>query len=155
VPRAAAPYWRRIAAWLIDEVARVLFFGVLLIVLVMLGGQLPDAVEPGEEASFNAIAPQVVLRIGLSWICWSLGTSPGAMVMRLRLVDAQGKAPGPVRGGVRAVLEVVSVATLMVGFAWAIVTRRRQTWHDFGSGTFVIDASAEDREHSPREGWRD
>ena len=100
----------------------------------------------------RAIAPQVVLRIGLSWICWSQGTSPGAMVMRLRIVDAQGRAPGPILGGVRAVLEVLSVATLMVGFAWAIFTRRRQTWHDFGSGLYVINAPPEGERERPREG---
>lgn len=134
-----AQIWRRSTAWLVDELARTFFYPLLLIVLVMLGGEMPDPVSP-TEVTLTAILPQIVLRIGLSWIFWSQGTSPGAMVMGLRIVDAQGNPPGPVRGGIRALVEIVSISMLLVGFAWALFTRRRQTWHDLAAGTYIVDA---------------
>lgn len=136
---------RRISAWLIDELARTLFYPLLLIVLVMFGGQVPEAPAPG-DLSVTAILPQMVLRVGLSWIFWSMGTSPGAMILHLRIVDGHGHPPGPIRGGVRALVEVVSISTLLAGFAWALFSRRRQTWHDLAAGTYVVNA--------PREGDR-
>lgn len=136
---------RRLGAWLIDELVRTLFYPLLLIVLVMFGGQIPEPARPG-ELSAGVVIPQMVLRAGLSWIFWSQGTSPGAMLLHLRLVDAQGNPPGPVRGGVRAVVEIVSIFMMLLGFAWALFSRRRQTWHDLASGVYVIN--------DPREGER-
>ena len=138
-----AGFRRRIGAWLIDELARTLFYPLLLIVLVMFGGQVPEAPAPG-DLSVTAILPQMVLRVGLSWIFWSLGTSPGAMLLHLRIVDGSGRPPGPVRGGVRAIVEVLSISTLLIGFAWALFSRRRQTWHDLAAGTYVVDAPERD-----------
>lgn len=139
---------RRSAAWIIDEAARTLFYTVLLMVIVMLGGQIPDPVTPG-NASLTAILPQVVMRVGLSWIFWSQGTSPGAVVMRVRLVDAAGNPPGATRGLIRGLVEVLSISTLLLGFFWALFTRRRQTWHDLAAGVYVVDAR-EERDRAPR-----
>gem|GEM_PF-3561333 len=144
-----ATIWRRLAAWLIDEVVRTLFYAVLLIMLAMFAGYVPEPVAPG-ELNAGAIIPQIVLRAGLSWIFWSQGTSPGAMLLQLRLVDAHGNPPGPTRGGIRAMVEIVSIMTMLLGFAWALFSRRRQTWHDLASGVYVINAPGRDR--SEREG---
>ena len=141
-----AGFRRRIGAWLLDELARTLFYPLLLIVLVLFGGQVPDAPAPG-DLNVTAILPQMVLRVGLSWIFWSMGTSPGAILLGLRIVDANGAAPGPVRGGVRAIVEVLSLSTLLIGFACALFSRRRQTWHDLAAGTYVVNAP----ERGPRD----
>lgn len=140
---------RRLGAWLIDELARTFFYPLLLLVLVMFGGQIPDPVAPG-ELSAGAVIPQIVLRAGLSWIFWSQGTSPGAMLLHVRLVDAHGNAPGPVRGGIRAMVEIVSIMTLLLGFAWALFSRRRQTWHDLASGVYVINEPSGNRDARER-----
>ncbi len=137
---------RRLGAWLIDEVARTFFYTLLIIVLILGGGWVPEPVDPG-EFSLAAVLPQMVLRVGLSWIFWSQGTSPGARLLHVRLVDAQGNPPGPTRGGIRALVEIVSISTLLIGFAWALFSRRRQTWHDLASGVFVVNDT---RDRTPR-----
>jgi len=129
---------RRLGAWLIDELARTFFYTLLLLVLILIGGWVPEPVTPG-EFSLAAVLPQMVLRFGLSWIFWSQGTSPGAMLLKVRLVDAAGNPPGPRRGGIRAAMEIVSISTLLIGFAWALVSRRRQTWHDAAAGVYVVN----------------
>lgn len=143
-----ATLWRRLGAFLIDELARFLFYPLLMVVLVLFGGQIPDPVSPG-DFSAGVIIPQLVLRAGLSWTFWSHGTSPGAMLLHLRLVDAHGNAPGSARGGVRATVEIVSVF-VPLGFAWALFSRRRQTWHDLASGVYVINAPREELDDTPR-----
>lgn len=137
-----AALWRRVAAWLIDEVARTLFYPLILLVFVLLGGSPPATVSP-TEVTLADVLPQIVLRAGLSWLFWSRGTSPGAMVLHVRLVDAEGLPPGGRRAAIRALVEIVSVSTLFIGFAWALFSRRRQTWHDMASGVYVVDAPAE------------
>jgi len=141
---------RRLGAWAIDELARTLFYALLLFVLILVGGWVPEPVDPG-EFSLAAFLPQMVLRFGLSWIFWSQGTSPGAMLLNVRLVDALGNPPGPRRGAIRAAVEIISISTLLVGFAWALFSRRRQTWHDLAAGVFVVNAP---REATTPEGLR-
>ena len=44
-------------------------------------------------------------------------------------------------------MEVLSLSTLLIGFAWALFSRRRQTWHDLAAGTYVVNAP----ERGPRD----
>lgn len=122
--------------------ARTLFYAFVIIFFVTLGGSLPEPVST-TEPTLDVVLPQVVMRVGVSWIFWSQGTSLGAIVMGLRIVDSAGQPPGPARGGIRAVVEVVSIFVLLVGFAWALFTRRRQTWHDLAAGTYVVEVPRE------------
>ena len=131
-----APIWRRVAAWLVDEMARAIFYAVLVVFVL---GVSDATISSTGDVNLRALLPQIVMRIGLSWIFWSRGISPGAVLLRVRLVGPDGEVPGTSRAGVRAALEVVSVLGMFIGFAWALVSRRRQTWHDLAAGTYVVN----------------
>lgn len=137
-----APLWRRAAAWSVDELARSLFYAVLLV--FVLGVSDANLATSG-EVDMRVLLPQIVMRIGLSWIFWARGTSPGAALFRLRIVGPMGEVPGPRRALIRATLEVASVLGMFLGFAWALVSRKRQTWHDLAANTYVVNLPAEER----------
>lgn len=66
------------------------------------------------------------------------GRTLGRWVLGLRLVDARGLPPSPLRAVLRAVLAVFSFALFLVGFWLALFDRRGQALHDKLTRTFVI-----------------
>lgn len=147
-----APYWRRIAAWLVDEVARTIAYVLVLMLVILFGGSVPEPATAA-DITLGDFVPQVLVRVALSWVFWSNGVSPGGLLLRVRIVDAQGRRPGHARGGVRALVEIVSLVPLLLGFASALLSRRGQTWHDLAAGTYVVneaDAVPAEREDDGR-----
>lgn len=69
---------------------------------------------------------------------WTLlGRTPGMMVLGLRVVAADGGAPGARRSVVRALGYWIS-AILLIGFIWIAIDRQRQGFHDKLAGTYVV-----------------
>jgi uncharacterized RDD family membrane protein YckC len=69
------------------------------------------------------------------------GTTPGGMVMGLRLVTADGTNPSVSMAIVRYIMGIVSAAVIFIGYLWALGQKKR-TWHDIVAGTWVINANA-------------
>ncbi len=89
----------------------------------------------------------------LQWLYGSVGSSPGKHLLGLRIVCADGSSPGWSRGLRRAVgsllstlpagalwlyIALVNPVPLGLGYAWAALDRRKQTWHDRLAGTYVV-----------------
>lgn len=86
----------------------------------------------------NAIQTFVLLMAtGICWAYWS--ATPGKMLFRIKIVDAETGAP---ISGHQVVLRlagyVVSGVVLCLGFFWIGFDPRRQGWHDKMAGTVVI-----------------
>lgn len=131
-----AGFWIRVAAVLIDLVWMV---AVILVPLAFIYGEpyfTGDALIHGFwDIFFNYILP-FVLTIWF-WLRF-LGT-PGKMILRLRIVDADtgnrmslGQAVG------RYFAYILSALPFMLGYLWVGVDRRKQGWHDKLAGTLVI-----------------
>lgn len=88
------------------------------------------------------LAPVAALvGLGIIWTAaWeaSTGRSPGARLLRLRIVDRSGRRIRPKHAWLRALGAVLNTATLGLGYLWIIVSRFRRGWHDLVSGAVVI-----------------
>lgn len=70
---------------------------------------------------------------------WTLGgQTPGKALMGVRIVRLDGQVMTIGRSVRRFIGYVVCIATLGLGFAWAIIDDRRQGWDDKLAGTCVI-----------------
>lgn len=80
------------------------------------------------------------LLIGFYFVLsWNLiGSTPGDLVMGLRVVKTDGENVSFWRSFLRLIGAVVSAVFLFIGFIWALFDRRRQGWHDKVGGTFVL-----------------
>ena len=87
-------------------------------------------------------ATQVLFR----WPWNAIGWSPGKRLLGLRVVDAEGNAPGLVRGFVRSLFALASDLPLFIGYVWAFFDGQRRAWHDHLARTWVVRA----REDSER-----
>jgi uncharacterized RDD family membrane protein YckC len=68
--------------------------------------------------------------------------TPGRFLFGIRLVDDTGQRPSPLRSWLRAGLSVFSFGLFLGGFYLALVSRNRQTLHDWLSSTFPVRMDA-------------
>jgi uncharacterized RDD family membrane protein YckC len=66
------------------------------------------------------------------------GQTPGMRLMRLRLLDPNGNAPGFWRSAIRLLGLGVAIAIAFLGFVPALVDDRRRALQDFLAGTTVV-----------------
>ena len=77
------------------------------------------------------------LYFGVCWHVWS--ATPGKMLLRMKIVDAETGAPMSDRQiMIRLAGYGVSAFFAMIGFFWIHIDKRRQGWHDKMAGTVVV-----------------
>ena len=108
-------FWRRLFAYLLDAV---------LLNVVLRFTPTSDAVNAG-----------IALLYFLGG--WAAGGTLGMRLLGIRLVDAEGKMPGPVRALRRLLGVIVAVVPFGLGLLWIAADRRKQGWHDKIAGTFA------------------
>jgi hypothetical protein len=97
-----------------------------------------------ESGFFRRWAANVMFQFGvlavLTALCWwKWSSSPGKMIMRLKIVDA--KTEQPIKGW-QIVMRVfgyfISGLPFGLGFIWISFNKRRQGWHDMLANTVVV-----------------
>lgn len=72
-------------------------------------------------------------------LSWNLiGSTPGDLVMGLRVVKTDGNSVSFLHSFLRLIGAIVSAVFLFIGFIWALFDSRRQGWHDKIAGTYVL-----------------
>jgi uncharacterized RDD family membrane protein YckC len=90
--------------------------------------------------TFMAIAG-VLVEVAYFAGFWStVGQTPGMRLMRLRVIDATGSAPGLGRSLLRLVGLALAILLLLTGFLPILVDDRRRALQDFLAGTVVLYA---------------
>ena len=146
----AAPFWRRLAADVVD-LALLLGCGWLL----WWGGVIrPDPMPPQVydwvDYTADLLANHLVLfrpaavlvpLVGLLYAVLTralLGATLGERLCGLRLVRRDGERAGPIGAALHAVGTALGVATLLLGYLWAAVDRQRQGLAEYVSGTILV-----------------
>jgi uncharacterized RDD family membrane protein YckC len=71
--------------------------------------------------------------------CWALtGITVGNALVGVQVLRTDGRHVGVLRSLVRYVGLFVSAAAFGLGFAWVLVDKKRQGWHDKLAGTCVV-----------------
>lgn len=151
LPVQVAGFWRRTAAALIDGIILLLTAGLLNWALLRLLG-LPALTGPasGLDVALRLLelnpmdllvrfAPFFVmagLYLGLFWTL--TGRTPGQRLLRIRVVDASGHAPGPVVTLVRVVGHGLGLLACALGWLWAAFDLENRAWHDHMARTYVV-----------------
>jgi len=125
-----ANFSRRCIGFVIDRL--VIAFSAGLVVL------LADIFESGAAAAIALIVSLVELGYGA--IFNPRGWSPGKLAVGIRIVNYEGEPPGLRKGMVRTITAVFSQAILWAGYVWPLFDKRKQTWHDKVSKTYVVHA---------------
>ena len=134
-------FWRRLAGWLVDQ---VLLFFPSAIVRVLLGMEPIAWHDPLD----GRLAVSVSVDIVLEWMYSALLVSSaargtlGQQLMDLQVTDGNGARVSFARASARYFATLLTLLTCGVGYLFQLFTSRRQTLHDWVSGTLVVRRSA-------------
>ena len=133
LPIAVAPVTDRLVAGLIDA-GIVAAAGALFAAMAYFA--LPDM--PHTKPFFMALAATSVLFWAVYQHMFLLyaGQTPGMAMQRIRLSSFDGGAPEWQARGARARFMFLSLASVLLGFIWALVDEKALCWHDRVSRTF-------------------
>ena len=128
-----AGFWKRVVGLIIDS-----------IILSIVGGILGVVIGAGVRDGGQGISSSVSFLIGLAYDVYfwtSRGTTPGGMIMGIRLVNAQGQNPTMGQAIGRFFAAILSAIPFGLGYLWAAGEKKR-TWHDILAGTWAINSNA-------------
>jgi uncharacterized RDD family membrane protein YckC len=120
---------RRLAACLYDGLALA---AVLMVAGAAWVGLTGTAAPPGDWPFRAYLLAIAALFFG---VFWTRGETLGMRAWKLRIVAEDDRPPGWGRAMLRFGTALVSLAALGLGFAWVLIDRDRQAWHDRWSGT--------------------
>lgn len=124
----------RFMAGLADAVVLLLGGGLFALIFWAAGGRI--SLRPLNIIILGAITALFVLSYFGLFTALSAST-PGLLWMNLEVRSLDGGPPTPQESFWRAFGYLVSIASLLLGFVWALVDGDHLTWHDHMSGTFI------------------
>ncbi len=147
----AAPLWARLASGLVDLAIEA---GLAVAVTLAWFIWRPVEFPPRYWNHLDYLVDLLNTRPDLVWppifafifvyIAWettfvsTLGNSPFARLLGMRVVTGRGRPIGVIRAFVRTVMSLVFAATAFVGPLWAMVSPRRRMLHDILCGCHVV-----------------
>jgi len=129
--------------------ARMLAFGVdeLLVSLPFIAIYWNPFANAGDLEQTILIMNSMVMYVIVlkiiyqSFFVWTYGATPGKMIAKIRVIYVYDlDNPSLTRAMLRAAVRVISETIFYLGFVWAMLNPKRESWHDKAAGTLVINA---------------
>jgi uncharacterized RDD family membrane protein YckC len=129
--------------------ARMLAFGVdeLLVSLLFIAIYWNQFANAGDIEQTILIMNSMVMYVIVlkiiyqSFFVWMYGATPGKMIAKIRVIYVYDlDNPSLTRAMLRAAVRVISETIFYLGFVWAMLNPKRESWHDKAAGTLVINA---------------
>lgn len=151
LPIRVVRVWRRALAGTVDFAILLATAGVLnALVLAWVGSPPLLGHDTGLAALFNLLeldAGALFLRtlpfLGMAAVYFGLfwsttGRTPGARLLRIRVIDAYGQPPHPAWAVLRVVSHFAGAVVGLLGWWWAMFDLERRAWHDHLARTYVV-----------------
>ncbi len=132
-----ASFQKRGAAYVIDELLISVLFSLIYL------DQMPENVTTEELIGIvNSLFGYLVgIKILYqTFFVWMYGATIGRIVMKIRVIStADLENPNLMTSLSRAAFRIVSESLFYLGFVWAFLNPKRETWHDKVANTLVIN----------------
>lgn len=133
-----APLNKRALAYLIDEILVSLLFIFIYV------DQIPDNATTEETITIiNSLVFYVmVLKVVYqTFFVWMYGATLGRIAMKIKVISLGDlENPSLLFSLSRASFRIISESIFYLGFLWAVLNPKRETWHDKVSNTLVVNA---------------
>lgn len=134
-----APLQKRGLAYIIDEILiSVLFMFIYL-------DQIPHNVSTEEmiDAINSMFGYVVVLKVVYqTFFIWMYGATLGRIAMKIRVISTDDlENPSLLLALSRSAFRIISESIFYLGFIWAYLNPKRETWHDKVANTLVVNAN--------------
>ena len=123
---------------MIDEILISVLFALIYF------DQIPDNMTTEEmiDAINGLFGYVVVLKVSYqTYFVWMYGATLGKIAMKIRVISTDDlEKPSFLFSLSRAVFRIVSESIFYLGFVWAALNPKRETWHDRVANTLVVNA---------------
>lgn len=125
-----ASFYQRACAFIIDTIIDLIIIGLLVHFFVS------KITTPGSEITLiDWILPAIY---GTLFI-WKAGATPGKMLLKIKVVTTSYQPVSFRTAFLREIIgKIISNLIFGVGFLWALLDKKNQTWHDKIAKTYVI-----------------
>ncbi len=129
---------KRSLAYIIDEILISLLFIFIYL------DQIPqDATTEQTIGIINSMVMYVMILkvVYQTFFVWMYGATLGRIAMKIKVISTQDlENPTPLLSLTRASFRIVSESLFYLGFVWAMLNPKRETWHDKVASTLVVNA---------------
>jgi uncharacterized RDD family membrane protein YckC len=150
-PVEVAGFWLRAAAGAVDLAILAVTAGPIAWALHRLINPMPIAPEArGLDLALSLITADFGLLLGragpflvlatlytLITVLWT-GRTLGQRLLRIRVIDRQGRSPGPFVTIVRTLAQLLGTLAAAFGPLWIAIDSERRAVHDVVAGTYVV-----------------
>ena len=133
-----APLGKRALAYLIDELLVSLLF-----IFIYMDQIPPNATTEETITIINSLVLYVMVLkvIYQTFFVWMYGATLGRIAMKIRVISLSDlEKPSFLLSLSRASFRIISESLFYLGFAWAMLNPKRETWHDKVAHTLVVNA---------------
>ncbi len=133
-----APLQKRALAYFIDEILISVLFALIYL------DQIPENLS--QEETINMVNSLVMYVIALkviyqTFFVWMYGATLGKIFLKIKVISLSDlENPSLFFAFNRASFRIISESLFYLGFLWAVLNPKRETWHDKVARTLVIDA---------------
>ena len=130
---------KRGLAYLIDEILISVLFGLIYV------DQIPDNISTEELINIiNSLFISIVLLkvTYQTFFIWMYGATLGRIAMKIRVISTDDLGnPTLLLALSRSTFRIISESIFYLGFVWAFLNPKRETWHDRVANTLVVNAN--------------
>ena len=133
-----APLKKRALAYLIDEILVSLLFIFIYIDQIPENATTEETITIINSLVFYVMVLKVVYQ---TFFVWMYGATLGRIAMKIRVISLGDlENPSLLFALSRASFRIISESLFYLGFLWAVLNPKRETWHDKVSNTLVVNA---------------
>lgn len=133
-----APISKRALAYFIDELLISVLFAFIYL------DQMPDNTTMEENIQIiNSLFMYIVLLkvVYQTFFVWMYGATLGKIFLKIRVISTLDlENPTLLLSLSRASIRIISESLFYLGFLWAALNPKRETWHDKVANTLVVNA---------------
>ncbi len=133
-----APFFKRFIAYFIDEILVSFLF-----VMIYLGSIEESKSVEDTISMINGLVLYIMILkvIYQAFFVYMYGATLGKIFMKIRVVSIHDiENPSLIYSLNRATVRILSEAVFYLGFVWALMNPKRETWHDKVAKTLVVNA---------------
>ena len=131
-----AGFWIRLYATFIDLLVMLLF---IYMPLTLIYGAAYWQGEHGILGFWDVFLGYIVPIVVTIWLWITLGATPGKLVAKLKILDAEtGSKLSVGQAFIRYIAYIPAMLVFLLGMIWVAFDKKKQGWHDKIAGTVVI-----------------
>jgi len=133
-----APFPKRFFAYFIDEILVSFLFVMIYIGSIEESNNIEETIN-----MINGLVIYIMIlkAVYQTFFVWMYGATLGKIFMKIRVVSINDlENPQLLYSLNRAIVRILSESIFYLGFVWAFMNSKRESWHDKAGRTLVVNA---------------